>query len=92
MVLQYSRDWLVLTVIVIILSNVCLGVRGVRTSYPKSKSTSLREVIQVYPPPLSPEALKGSTSCSFTLMEHVFGESAGKPFVGMLTQLITDTK
>jgi Peptide N-acetyl-beta-D-glucosaminyl asparaginase amidase A len=51
-----------------------------------SQEPSLREVFQVYPPPISPMDLLGSTACSFTLMTHDFGNSAGKPFIGMLFQ------
>src|SRR5271156_4348790 len=92
MIRQYSRDWLVLTVSVLILSNVSFGFRTI--SSPKSTPRSLREVIQVYPPPLSPKDLNGSISCSFTLMEHVFAQSAGKPYVGTLyaSQFISDSK
>jgi hypothetical protein len=43
---------------------------------------SLLEVFQAYPPPLCPEQLLGSTGCSFTLMNHVFADSAGKPYIG----------
>jgi hypothetical protein len=47
-----------------------------------SETDALLEVFQVYPPPLSPTDVKGATACSFTLMHHVFGNSAGNPFVG----------
>jgi hypothetical protein len=47
-------------------------------------SAPLLEVFQVYPPPLSPSDLLDSTACSFTLMNHVFGNSAGNPFVGTI--------
>jgi hypothetical protein len=42
----------------------------------------LLEVFQVHHPPVSQADLLGSTACSFTLMRHVFGNSAGSPFVG----------
>lgn len=45
---------------------------------------SLLEVFQVYPPPLSPEDALDSTGCSFTLMNHVFADSAGKPYIGAI--------
>lgn len=51
-------------------------------------STPLLEIFQVFPPPLSPNDLLGSTVCSFTLMNHVFGKSAGKPFVGMVANSV----
>ena len=53
-----------------------------------SQDSSLREVFQAYPPPISPKDLVGSTTCSFKLMNHVFGNSAGKPFIGMISQNI----
>jgi hypothetical protein len=43
---------------------------------------SLLEVFQAFPAPLSPKDLIGSTVCSYTLMNHVFADSAGKPYVG----------
>jgi hypothetical protein len=42
----------------------------------------LLQVLQVYPPPLSPKQLIGSTACSYTLMSHVFARSADRPFIG----------
>src|SRR5271169_1659046 len=42
----------------------------------------LLEVFQAFPPPLSPKDLLDSTVCSYPLMNHVFGNSAGKPYVG----------
>src|SRR5579859_810736 len=42
----------------------------------------LLEIFQVAPPPLSPKEKKGATACSFTLMQHVFGNSVGDPFIG----------
>ena len=46
--------------------------------------TPLLETFQVYAPPLSPIDLEGATSCSVTLMDHLFAQSAGVPFVGMI--------
>ena len=43
---------------------------------------ALLEVFQVYPPPISHANSRGSTVCSYTLMNHVFSNSAGKPYVG----------
>lgn len=42
----------------------------------------LLEVFQAFPPPLNPEDLPDSAVCSYPLMNHVFGNSAGKPYVG----------
>lgn len=47
-----------------------------------SETGALLGVFQVSPPPLSPTDLKKATACSFTLMHHVFGNSAGNPYVG----------
>jgi hypothetical protein len=56
----------------------------VNTQYPVSQlDKQLLEVVQVYAPPVSPKDSEGLSSCSFTLMEHVFGQSAGKPFIGI---------
>jgi hypothetical protein len=55
----------------------------ISSNFYKSEDPSLLEVFQVFPPPLSSEELDGSSSCSFTLMHHVFAESAGNPYVGM---------
>jgi hypothetical protein len=44
--------------------------------------TALLDVFQVYPPPISATNRLGSTACTYTLMNHVFSNSAGKPYVG----------
>jgi hypothetical protein len=43
---------------------------------------ALLEVFQVYPPPLSSADRRSSTTCSYTLMNHVFSNSAGRPYIG----------
>lgn len=45
---------------------------------------SLLEVFQAFPPPLNSKDLLGSTACSFLLMNHVFANSEGKPYVGAI--------
>lgn len=42
----------------------------------------LLEVSQVNRPPLTPQELAASTSCTIALMSHNFGNSAGMPFQG----------
>jgi Peptide N-acetyl-beta-D-glucosaminyl asparaginase amidase A len=50
---------------------------------------TLLEVFQAYPPPLGAHELEGSSACSYTLMEHTFGYSAGIPWTGKhATQVI----
>ena len=58
------------------------SLRHVTVSEQVSDTPLLLEVFQVYPPPLNPEELKGSTVCSYSLMQHTFAHSAGKPYVG----------
>jgi len=48
------------------------------------RSRALLEVFQVNRPPLTPQELASSTSCTIALMSHVFGNSAGVPFQGGL--------
>ena len=47
-----------------------------------TQDAALLEVFQVYPPPLSSTNRRGSTTCSYTLMNHVFSNSAGRPYIG----------
>ena len=47
-----------------------------------ARDEALLEVFQVYPPPLSPSDRRGSMTCSYTLMNHVFSNSAGRPYIG----------
>ena len=70
----------------VLLSRLCLSFRHepVSSTTLEHGDESLLEVFQVYPPPLSPEDLVGSTECSFTLMNHVFADSAGKPYIGAI--------
>lgn len=60
------------------------GYRAIeRSSGQPSDSTSLQEVFQVYQPvPSASEELVGC-DLDILLMEHVFSQSYGKPFVGM---------
>lgn len=69
------------------LSDISALSRHPLRSYAFASSSELQqrellEVFQVYPPPLSPNQLVGSTACSYTLMNHVFGHSADRPFIG----------
>src|SRR5436309_1029253 len=41
---------------------------------------ALVEVFQVYPPPRSSTNRRGATTCSYILMNHVFSNSAGRPY------------
>jgi len=54
----------------------------------------LLEVFQVNRPPLTPQELANSTSCTIALMSHVFGNSAGMPFQGKSRdrKLLSDEK
>jgi hypothetical protein len=65
------------------LSIPSLALRNEAVSFASGLDTALLEVFQVFPPPLSPTDRLGSTVCSFTLMEHVFSNSAGKPYIGI---------
>jgi len=51
----------------------------------------LLEVFQAFPPPLSPKDLQDSTACSYPLMNHVFGNSAEKPYVGATSLSLMQT-
>jgi hypothetical protein len=85
MVLSSSHSWLLALVLAFASRSLCF--RHDTTcdnTIIEDGSTPLLEVFQVYPPPLSPKDLVGSTVCSFTLMHHVFADSAGKPYIGVL--------
>jgi hypothetical protein len=93
-----SLPWPVMVWAISLLVVTCLAVPSLSLRHAfapedvfrSSQDSSLREVFQVYPPPISPKDLVGSTVCSFTLMNHVFGNSAGKPFIGnILSQKFT---
>jgi len=49
-----------------------------------TQQAGLLEVFQVNRPPLTPQEIAGSTSCTIALMSHNFGNSAGAPFQGKL--------
>jgi len=56
----------------------------------KDVSPALLEVFQVYPQALSVDELDGSLACPYTLMEHTFAHSAGKPYTGTFYQETRD--
>ena len=69
---------------ILVLSGSSLSFRheAVSSATLQDGGRSLLEVFQAFPAPLSANDLLGSTVCSYMLMNHVFADSAGKPYVG----------
>ena len=72
-----------LVALLAVLSIPSLALRNEAISFASYSAKPLLEVFQVFPHPLSPTERRGSTVCSYTLMEHIFSNSAGNPYVGM---------